>query len=205
MKKTKTQTCRLCGETKKLELFEIDKRVKGGRTTRCKACKSKLNDKARSLYSSLKYRSKQDGQPLEVTLKELRSLFAVFDGKCIYCDATEEETGKPHHIDHIVAASKGGRHHVSNLVLSCASCNKTKANLPFFEFYKRKRAEISDDNFTTLLHYVAITSGQPLKDVFASFAFEYVRDNYGHLLDSLDLDEEEIKKQAKKELTRRAL
>lgn len=189
----KTRVCRLCGVEKPLDKFEKDKRVKGGRTTRCKACKASLNDRARTLYSRLKHRAEQDRQPLEVTLKQIQALFAAFDGKCIYCGTSEDEAGRPHHVDHLVPVSAGGRHHISNLVLSCASCNSSKGNKPFFQFYLEKQNKISDENFTTLLYYVALTSGQPVKEVFAEFMSDYIRENYPHFIDVLD--EEEIKKQ----------
>lgn len=191
--KKELRKCRLCGEVKPINEFEKDKRVKGGRTSRCKACKAALNDRARTLYSRLKHRAKQGGQPLEVTLKELQALFAAFDGKCIYCGADEEETGKPHHTDHIIPVSEGGRHHISNLVLACASCNSSKGNKPFFQFYLDKKNKISDENFMTLLYYVALTSGQPVKEVFADFTLEFIRENYPHFIEVVG--EEEIKNQ----------
>lgn len=192
-KTEKTRVCRLCGEEKPLEKFEKDKRVKGGRTSRCKACKAALNDRARTLYSRLKHRAKQDGQPLEVTLKELQALFAAFDGKCIYCGISEEEAGCSHHVDHVIAVSKGGRHHISNLVVACDSCNRKKGNRSFFEFFKKKNDEIGDDNFTALLYYVSLTSGQPVKEVFADFTLEFIRENYPHFIEVVG--EEQIKNQ----------
>src|SRR5699024_725739 len=101
-------------------------------------------------------------------------LFAAFDGKCIYCDATEEDTGLTHHVDHVIAVSKGGRHHISNLVVACDPCNRQKGNLPFFEFFKKKKAEISDDNFTTILYYISFASEQPLQEVFKGFLADYL-------------------------------
>lgn len=176
--KKELRKCRLCRETKAIDEFEIDKRVKGGRTSRCKACKAGLNDKARMLYSRLKIRAENDNQKLEVTLKELRGLFAAFDGRCIYCNITEEEAGNVHHVDHVIPISKRGRHHISNLVVACHSCNSSKGDRSFFEFFKRKKEEIGDDNFTTLLYYVSFASGQPLEEVFKGFFADYLNENY---------------------------
>lgn len=176
--KKEFRKCRLCGEIKAIKKFEKDKRVKGGRTSRCKACKNRLDSKSDRLYRRLRNRAKKDGQPVEVSRKELQALLSAFDGKCVYCDATEEETGQPFHVDHIIPVSKSGRHHISNLVVACPSCNAQKGNRPFFEFFKRKREEIGDDNFTALLYYVSFTSGQPLDEVFKSFYVDYLNENY---------------------------
>src|SRR5699024_10647751 len=172
MSKTKTRKCRLCKEEKTLNLFERDKRVKDGITTRCKACKSGLDSRSDVLYRSLRARAKNDGVPLEVTRKELRSLFAAFDGCCIYCGVKEENCERRHHVDHVIATSKGGRHHIGNLVLACDRCNRQKGAKPFFEFYMSKKDEIGDDNLTAVLYYISLTSGQPVKDVIVQFIFD---------------------------------
>lgn len=191
MKKKELRKCRLCGETKAINEFEVDKRVKGGRTSRCKACKNGLDSKSDRLYRTLKHRAKKDGQVLEVTKKELQALLSAFDGKCVYCNASEEETGQPFHVDHIIPVSKSGRHHISNLVVACPSCNAQKGNRPFFEFYKAKKDEISDENFTALLYYVSFASGQPLEEVFKGFLADYLNENYPLFKD--ELGEEELK------------
>ncbi|MEI3606904.1 HNH endonuclease [Pseudogracilibacillus sp. SE30717A] len=188
-KKTETRVCRLCGDKKEIELFEIDSRVKGGRTSRCKACKSSLNDRSRTLYAGLKYRAEQAGQPLEVTRKELQALFATFDGKCIYCGISEEETGESHHVDHVIPVSEGGRHHRSNLVLACASCNASKNNAPFIEFYMRKKDKISDENFNTIVYFISLMSGQPVDEVLMSFIVDYKMKLYSHLSDFISKEE----------------
>ena len=192
-----TQVCRLCHEEKTLDLFERDKRVKGGVTTRCKSCKAGLNDKARTLYSRLKGRAKNDNRPLEVSLKQLRGLLAAFDGKCVYCNATEEDTGLSHHVDHVIATSKGGRHHISNLVVACDPCNRQKGNRTFLEFYKTKKDVISDENYAAILHYTALFSGQPLSEVFEQFLADYIKENYSPLVEILgDEFDDEIKRAA---------
>ena len=44
--------------------------------------------------------------------------------KCAYC----EKSGVPLNIDHIVARSKGGTNRISNLTLSCRTCNESKGS-----------------------------------------------------------------------------
>lgn len=53
----------------------------------------------------------------------LRSEVFARDGECCaYCGNT---TG-PHHIDHMVPLSKGGKSALDNLVVACAPCNASK-------------------------------------------------------------------------------
>lgn|SRR5690625_1175834 len=187
--KIETRKCRLCNETKALDLFEKDNRVKGGRTNRCRECKHGLDDRASRLYRTLRRRAKENDQLLEVTRKELRALFAAFDGECIYCGISEDETGTPHHVDHYIPVSEGGRHHKSNLVLSCASCNASKGNEPFLAFYIRRRDEISDENFNTLVYYLSLTGERPVTETLVDLVADYNVYAYEHLSDMFDDDE----------------
>lgn len=193
MTKEKTRICRICDEEKALDLFEVDKRVKGGRTSRCYECKYALDDRASVLYRGLKRRAEKAGQALEVTREELQALFAAFDGKCIYCSAKEDENGRRHHVDHFIPVSAGGSHHISNLLLACASCNLSKGNASFIEFYLRKKDKISDENFTTLTHYLALISEQPVDAILQDYTYQFIKNQYGHLDDFLiDRDFKEI-------------
>ena len=42
----------------------------------------------------------------------------------------------PFEKEHVVPRSRGGSNRISNLVLSCRSCNEKKDNLPIEEFLK---------------------------------------------------------------------
>ncbi|WP_081161523.1 HNH endonuclease [Ensifer aridi] len=44
---------------------------------------------------------------------------------CAYCGNIAD----PVHIDHIIPLSRGGTNHLSNLTVSCSSCNLEKAAL----------------------------------------------------------------------------
>src|SRR5690625_7482354 len=103
----KTRKCIHCQQVKPLDEFEKDKRYKDGRSNRCYRCKYESEDKGSRSYRRMKYRSKEDGQPLEVTRNELRAMYMTFDGKCIYCGISEDEAELTHHVDHILTPLRG--------------------------------------------------------------------------------------------------
>lgn len=174
MTKQDKRICRLCGAEKPLELFELDKRVKGGRTNRCKACKAALDDRAHRAYRDMKKRALKAGVPMEVTVSELRLLYAAHDGKCIYCGKSEAEAGCRHHIDHVTPLSRGGTNHISNLMLACASCNRSKADKPLVSFYlNRDREKFSERSFTSVAWLIALTAGQPVDEVLDDLLHEH--------------------------------
>lgn len=74
----------------------------------------------------------QRGELFGFEIKEY--LLQKWNRKCAYCGATNV----PFEVEHILAKSKGGSNRVSNLCLSCHSCNQAKGSKPVEEFLKKK-------------------------------------------------------------------
>jgi|SRR5450432_3642888 len=49
-------------------------------------------------------------------------------GKCEYCLIHDDDTYRPHEVDHIVAEKHGGQTDEVNLCLSCFDCNRHKGS-----------------------------------------------------------------------------
>jgi 5-methylcytosine-specific restriction endonuclease McrA len=81
-------------------------------------------------------------------------LLQKWNRKCAYCGVENV----PFEIEHIRAKSWGGSNRVSNLCLSCHSCNQAKGNKPIEEFL-RKKPEV--------LKRVLAQAKAPLKDATA--------------------------------------
>lgn len=174
MKNKETRTCRLCSETKSIELFEVDNRVKDGRTNRCKACKSGLEDRARRAFRHIREKANAVGTEVEVTLSEIKALFETFDGHCAYCNAIEQTDGPTFHIDHVVARKEGGRDHISNLVIACPTCNVRKSNKPVVTYYFDDE-RFKSNNFTVLVHYLSLHATQPASVTLDSFVEHHAK------------------------------
>lgn len=163
MKEAKKRTCRLCHETKPLDLFENDMRVKGGITSRCKACKAGMNDRAGALLANMRRRAAIDGSTVDVTREQINALYEAFDGKCAYCGAEEDGEGRRHAVDHVIPVSRGGMHHLSNLVLACNSCNPSKGNKPLATFFidKKDTGDFPDEHFQMIERFLSVMAGIP--------------------------------------------
>ena len=60
----------------------------------------------------------------EPTGKQISRLWEYFSSTCAYCGRAVQKKNKSAHIDHLIPTSKKGTNHISNRVLSCASCNE---------------------------------------------------------------------------------
>ncbi|MGF6951010.1 5-methylcytosine-specific restriction endonuclease McrA [Neobacillus sp. B4I6] len=170
--KKELRQCRICNEVKQLETFEIDKRCNGLYSNRCKSCKTKSTDKGNHAFYKLKQRAEKAGSKVELTLDEVKALFGAFSGECIYCGAQEEPDGSAFHLEHVIPRSQGGRDHISNLVISCKSCNSKKGNRPVIDFYLSEES-FTEENFHTLVQYIALSSEQPVKELFDSLVTDH--------------------------------
>jgi 5-methylcytosine-specific restriction endonuclease McrA len=94
----------------------------------------------------------QRGELFGFEVKEY--LLAKWGRKCAYCGIENV----PFEIEHIQARSKGGSNRVSNLCLSCHSCNQAKGNKSVVEFLKKK---------PEVLKRVLARASSPLKDAAA--------------------------------------
>ncbi|GET37583.1 RNA-guided endonuclease IscB [Microseira wollei] len=94
----------------------------------------------------------QIGELLGFEVKEY--LLQKWGRKCAYCGIENV----PFEIEHILARSKGGSNRVSNLCLSCHSCNQAKGNKSVEEFLKKK---------PEVLRRVIAQVKAPLKDAAA--------------------------------------
>lgn len=56
-----------------------------------------------------------------------------WDHSCAYCGSKENLT-----IDHVIPKSKGGLNYTKNVICSCLSCNGSKANSDWKEWYENQ-------------------------------------------------------------------
>lgn len=71
--------------------------------------------------------------------KAITRIWEYFGSECAYCGRKLDRTKKEGHIDHLVSSALNGANHISNRVLSCATCNeKEKLDMPWEQFLEVK-------------------------------------------------------------------
>lgn len=160
------RTCRNCKVEKPINHFEKDKRSKCGSTNRCLKCKQASNNKAYKAFYRMRELAPKYPIPIETTKEEVAQLFDVFDNRCGYCNVEESEETGTFNLEHIRPLVRGGRHHVSNLFISCKTCNSRKNGKPIITFY-RENGKLEYDYMPFLVKYIARFSKRSIKEVEA--------------------------------------
>ena len=76
------------------------------------------------------------------TKRDGEEIWKFFDYECAYCGKPLRRLQKEGHIDHLLPASLDGPNHISNRVLSCATCNEAeKLDGAWQEFILRKNQD----------------------------------------------------------------
>ena len=77
-----------------------------------------------------------DPQP---TKASIAAMWGHFESSCAFCSVVLDRKSRSGHGDHLVPASAGGRNHVCNRVLACATCNgDEKLDKDWVAFLKAK-------------------------------------------------------------------
>lgn len=67
-----------------------------------------------------------------LTSIQWKSIKTIFDNRCCYCGKE-----KPLEQEHFQALSKNGEYTINNIIPACRSCNSSKKDKDFFEWYPR--------------------------------------------------------------------
>ena len=138
-------TCRICAETKPLELFRKDAKEKCGHQNICRKCRSKHRKangetaRVREATYAKRARQKVPG----VSWQYITKLFAQ---DCVFCGVSLLDEGVVATCDHVYAIngrkshggkSYGGANIELNVMPACFDCNRKKGELFAIEAFDR--------------------------------------------------------------------
>jgi hypothetical protein len=108
---------------------------------KCKESNSKWqkeNPTKRRLINA-KLRTFENGAESTLTETEWNAVSEYFNNSCAYCGMTEKESLKVYgellHHEHVIPLVDGGAYSLGNIVPSCRSCNSSKMNHDFYDWY----------------------------------------------------------------------
>ena len=118
------------------ELNEYHKNYAIQNRSKIRAIKSKWkkNNKEAVLLNTQTRLAKKRSLLATLTTEQWETINTVFDRKCAYC-GKERELEQ----DHFIALSNGGEYTHNNIIPSCKSCNSSKNNGDFFEWYPKQK------------------------------------------------------------------
>jgi hypothetical protein len=75
----------------------------------------------------------------EPSKSAITHLWEYFENRCAYCGDQLIRGDRRGHVDHLISRAEGGGNHISNRVLSCATCNgDEKRDRDWLEFLREK-------------------------------------------------------------------
>ena len=105
-------------------------------------------------------KAKQRGSTaLMLTPDQLWRRWVEFGHQCAYCGADGDL-----HIEHVIPISKGGEHHLGNIVPACQRCNYSKRSAPVEEWY-RAQPFFTEERWQTI--QAALAKSRPTTEQLA--------------------------------------
>jgi 5-methylcytosine-specific restriction endonuclease McrA len=97
-----------------------------------------------------RYRARKRSLLAEFTAEDWNACLASFDNRCAYC-------GKKRKLaqEHFIPVSKGGHYTVDNMLPACKSCNSSKNDRDFSEWYPNY-AYYSADRVRKIIEYLQL-------------------------------------------------
>lgn len=98
-----------------------------------KSAQYKKENKEKVNHWNNKRRLRKNNLPSTLTLKQWKQIKKEFNNKCAYCGENKKLEQ-----DHFIALSKGGEYTHNNIIPACKSCNCSKQDKSFFEWYSEQ-------------------------------------------------------------------
>jgi len=110
----------------------------------------KYKAKNRTMFNVYKQRRRamKKKLPSTLTIDEWEEVKATFGYECVYCGINNDL-----HQDHFIALSKGGGYTKKNILPSCQSCNSSKGDKDFVDWY-RSSSNFSKERENEILEYI---------------------------------------------------
>ena len=119
---------------------EYDKKNKAERLEYLRQWRKNNRELQRGYKNRRRYFIKE--LPATLTLNDWEVTKKDFDFKCAYCGLSEEEHLKKHNIslhqEHFIPVNDGGEYTHNNIIPACQSCNSSKRDTSFFEWYPKQ-------------------------------------------------------------------
>jgi len=116
------------------------------------------DNKEKGLFHNQKRRALKRGLSSQLTFTQWDAIKNAFSNCCAYCGqdkALEQE--------HFIALSKGGEHTYNNIIPACKSCNSSKGNKDFFQWYPKYKGYSKTRESTIMKHLMYSGGFQQLR------------------------------------------
>lgn len=154
--------CVFCGEWFNLaEGFAkngVDEHGEPQRRYDCKRCyniRRRENQNKKRHSDFIGGQKRRGSESLDFTHQERKECLIYFGGECAYCGHTPKTRHERLTMDHLVPVSRGGTTTGDNIVPACSSCNSSKNDMEFKEWFM-KQSFFSQDRLNKIFKWRSI-------------------------------------------------
>lgn len=97
------------------------------------------NNPERKSASLHKRKARMKNLKTTLTSEQWEDIMKTFDNSCAYCGSKKKLTK-----DHFIPLSNGGDYTIQNIIPACRSCNSSKRDTDFYEWYPQKEIYSQD-------------------------------------------------------------
>ena len=117
-------------------ISESGRRYYQNNKEKCVAARRKWNKEHREIliFGTQQYRSQRKNLECTLTIDQWERIKAHFDNQCAYCGREQSLVR-----EHFIPTKSGGGFTQDNILPACASCNSSKGDKNFFEWYPKYR------------------------------------------------------------------
>lgn len=163
--------CTTCGEWKSPDEYHKNGTDQDGNPVYRKECKTCYNVKRKENRVSTKHaeflghQRHRGEENIEYTYTEWREAVIFFGGDCAYCGRSMRKSETLTR-DHLLPVTKGGKTVQGNIIPACATCNSSKGNSDFKDWFM-KQSFFSQERLNKIFqwrHIIRVASGENTED-----------------------------------------
>lgn len=176
----KELTCRICNETKAIELFRRDAKSKTGHQNICRSCRSKHRERNGETHRvRARHYAARAGDTIPLVSWEYIAELAKQD--CVYCGISLKDDGVIATCDHVYPLKDGnaygGANIPTNVLPACKKCNGKKNGLFAIEAFDRYPEQFKPELLRPFVQrFIGGLIGRKLTDIEVEQMIGHLRD-----------------------------
>lgn len=130
-----------------LSIRSLAYRAKNIDKEKARQSRYRMNNRDKGNVAKLRRRTLKKNLQANFTVQDWKNTLSKFGNECAYCGESENLSQ-----DHFLPLTKGGEYTINNIIPACFSCNSSKHNKLFAEWYPQHKCYMKQRELKILNH-----------------------------------------------------